>query len=118
MAKTKRDPETIAGAIAGLRDILGDDPKRAPALHTLTTFGRGETDHVRVFVVGKRYGGDPARLLELTWHLACVLEKPNVPHKGVPYGGGQLNKGLEAADDLWRAAYGQGVPQLTHWWEI
>jgi hypothetical protein len=103
-----------------LREILGTDPKRAPALHTLTTFGRGETDHVRVFVIGKPYGGDPARLLELTWHLACVLEKPNVARKGVAFGGMQYSKGLEAAEHLWHAAYGreEAFPQRTHWYEL
>lgn len=117
----KRDPETVATALEGLREILGDDPKAAPALHTLTTFGRGETDHVRVFVVGKKWNtSEPARILELTWHLAVVLGRANVPKKGVGYGGGQLNKGLEAADDLWKAAFGcyLGERQRTHWYEI
>lgn len=122
MARTvKREAETITTARDHLREILGEDPRQAPALHTLTTFGRGETDHVRVFVIGKRWSAsEPARILELTWHLAVVLGRANVPKKGVAYGGGQLNKGLEAADDLWHAAFGRylGEQQRTHWYEL
>lgn len=117
--KVKRDPETVRNALEGLRGILGDDPRKAPALETLTTFGRGETDHVRVFVVGKPWSAhEPARILSLTYHLAVLTDRENVPGKGVPYSGGQYNKGLEAADDLWRAAFGKGVPQATHWYEL
>ena len=118
--KISRDAETVALAIEGLREILGPDPKAAPCLHSLTTFGRGETDHVRVYVIGKPYGGDPARILSLTWHLAVIWDRANVSGKGVPMGGGQYNKGLEACEALWQAAYGTDAPfpQATHWYEI
>lgn len=80
-------------------------------IYTLTTYGRGETDYVRAFVISD-YG-----LLEITWHIACLLDSKVKPKAGIPMGGGQLSKGLEVASFA-RTLIGRKLNQLDHWKEI
>jgi hypothetical protein len=98
-------------ALVTLGDLLGSDPGQARTIWTLTTFGRGETDHVRLFVAC----GDDIR--EITWHAAALYGRRVAPGKGIALRGGGYSKGLEAADDVWRGFYGRALDQ-SRWREL
>lgn len=59
-------------------------------VHTLTTYGSGMTDYVRVFVVGDDY-----RLVELTYLLSLLTTYRLKRDKGLALGGGNYSKGLD-----------------------
>lgn len=96
----------VAHARVTLRRVI---PRRATTIYTLTTFGSGETDHVRIFTVK---GGE---IVELTYFVGVLSGRRNVSKRGLAYAGGQYSKGLEAADDTWRARFGEAFPQNPSW---
>lgn len=109
MSKLEHDAE-VKRCTDIIKRCMGESPDDTSTVYTLTTFGRGQTDYVRVFVV------DDGSIVELTYHVgkAGGLRQNT---QGLAYGGGQYNKGLEAADSLWRVAFGEALDQ-SHWVEI
>ncbi len=94
MAELMTDAQITAEAVhTSLRRVTPDT-----VIHTLTTYGRGQTDHVRVFVV------DADQIIDVTWAVAQSLGRKVKPHAGIGYGGGGYSKGLDAAMDAARAA--------------
>ncbi len=75
-------------------------------IYTLTAYGRGETDHVRIF--GVRDGG----IVEITGHVAYAFGWKVKPGAGIAYGGGGYSKGLAAAEDACRVI-GRKLDQST-----
>jgi hypothetical protein len=84
---------------------------RRPRVYTLTTYGRGETDHVRIFVA------DGGKIHELTYYVARAVGNAQLsPGKGWAFRGGGYSKGLEAFDWACRIA-GVSVDQ-SKWSEL
>jgi hypothetical protein len=106
-AATITDERTRAAG--WLRDALD---RETSTVYTLTTYGRGETDYVRLFTA--RLGDFGPELVDLTYHVAKAAGR-RVTREGIAYGGGNFSKGLEGADDCWRAAFGEPVPQSRGW---
>lgn len=94
-----------------LADLLSQQGGR---VYTLTTYGRGERDYVRIFTVNAL-----GKIIDITTYISMLTNRHNYGKAkgGLGYGGGQYNKGLEAADDAWRAAYGRPIPQ-ENWEEL
>jgi hypothetical protein len=81
--------------------------------YTLTDYGRGETDYVRVF-----YATEDRQIHEITYHVAQVIGVEKIkPGRGIPRAGGQYNKGLDTVDAACRAV-GLELDQLNGWWEL
>lgn len=97
-----------AHARATLQRII---PSRKVSLYTLTTFGSGETDYVRIFTVRR------GEIVELTYYVGVLTGLRNASKRGLAFGGGQYSKGLEAADATWRARFGEAFPQNPSWGE-
>jgi hypothetical protein len=81
-------------------------------VYTLTRFGRGQTDHVEVYVA------DPAtsRIERLTYEVAKVSGH-RMTDKGMPFGGGGYSKGLDAFILTCKAAGLPDAPQ-ARWEEL
>src|SRR5262245_35331188 len=105
---TEKEAER-AHALATLKTLLPDERVR---LYTLTTFGRGETDYVRIFTA--RAG----EIVELTWWLRAAAGMRGRPRMGIAFGGGQYSKALEAVDLLWHTRFGAAFPQDRRWGEL
>lgn len=86
-------------------------PNRRSKVWTLTRFGRGERDYVRLFVA--RPAGE---IVEITFYVAVLTDQP-LHDDGIGYGGGQYSKALEAADDAWRARFDEPLPQ-SQWQDL
>lgn len=87
----------MAGYAKTVRSALTD-----VEVSTITTHGKGLTDHVRVFVPGT-YNGKPT-IHEITFAVAQVAGyKRIVPGKGIPVGGGNYNKALHVLDGAARS---------------
>ncbi len=76
-----------------IREVLADNPR----VYTLTTYGSGMRDYVRVF--GVKNGG----IVDLTFHVAQILGRKVKPNAGIGYNGGGYSKGLDAAMDTYSA---------------
>lgn len=102
-------------AVEYLRRVID----RETLIHTQTRFGSGMTDHVRVFVVRPEPVGDTIRwgILDVSYHVARAAGR-RMTERGIAFGGGQYSKGLEAADDAWRAVFGEALPQGGNWREL
>lgn len=85
-------------------------PTRRTTVYTLTDYTRGMTDYVRVFVVRK------GAISELTYYIAAATGH-RMTDRGLPFGGGQYSKALEAADLAWRARFGEPLDQSV-WREL
>lgn len=66
--------EERLAAVIRLRRIMGDNPEDAPTIYTLTTYGRGETDHVRLWVI------EDGSLTEITYYAARAMGSKVVPY--------------------------------------
>lgn len=89
-----------------IREALG----RSRPVYTLTTYGKGQTDHVRIF------GVQDGAIVEVTFHVAQLLGRKVKPRAGIGYGGGGYSKGLDAAMDACRTI-GRKLDQST-WHEL
>lgn len=96
-------------AVIQLRRIMGDNPEDAPTIYTLTTYGRGETDHVRLWVI------HDGQLTEITYYTAKAIGSKVTPRKGIPRRGGGYSKALDTADSVWHHAFGRPLNQ--HLWQ-
>ena len=72
-------------------------------IYTLTDYGRGMTDYVRVFVIGTSSDGCDREIHELTWLVARATDGA-FSDRGLPFGGGNYSKALEAFCGACRAA--------------
>src|SRR4051794_15233385 len=89
---------------------LGEVLDRDSLLYTLTDYGRGETDYVRVFTA------KAGKIVELTFYAARAAERRQTV-RGIALGGGNYSKGLEVADDVHRAAFAAPLDQ-SKWREL
>lgn len=84
---------------------------RGRVFYTRTEFGRGETDHVRIYVATKR-----DEISDITYYVARANDL-RMSDRGIPFGGGGYSKGLEAADYAYQAAHGKPLNQ-KFWREL
>jgi len=80
-------------------------------LYTRTDYGRGETDYVRLYVVSEN-----RQILDMTYAVA-KLSGRRLTDRGLALRGGNYSKGLEVADDAYKAVYGRPLDQ-SRWMEI
>lgn len=106
MSRSEREQERDY-AIVRLQQIVG----RRSTIYTLTTYTRSQTDYVRTFTVSH------GEIVELTYFAARASGRRLVPGKGVALRGGGYSKGLEAADDVYRAVFGRALDQ-SRWREL
>jgi hypothetical protein len=103
-------------AIEQLRKIITENS----VIHTRTEYGRGETDYVSVYVITTqahhRTGEEHHLITNITYYVAKAA-RLKLNNRGIKYGGGNYNKGLEAADSCWRVVFNRALPQ-EQWMEI
>ena len=99
-SKPEREAER-AHAIEALRRFI---PTRRTRIATMTDYRRGQTDYVRVFVT------HDGRITDITYFVARAAGR-RMTERGIAFGGGGYSKGLEAADDAWRARFGEALNQ-------
>lgn len=112
MTSRKATQEEQAHAVEMLQRLISRDS----LVFTRTTYGRGETDHVQVFVIVPEPDGRPA-IRDVSYYVARAAGR-KVTDRGIAYGGCQYSKALEAADDCWRATFGESIDQARTWREL
>jgi hypothetical protein len=104
LTKNEREMER-ANAVEALQRFI---PSRRTVIHTRTDYMRGQTDYVQVYVVNN------GRIRDITYFVAKAAGR-RMTDRGIAYGGGGYSKGLEAADDCWRARFNEPLRQSQ--WE-
>jgi hypothetical protein len=97
-------------AMAKLHEMISPET----VIHTRTDYGKGQTDYVRVYIVGTDYKGRP-EIQDVTYFVARATEH-RMTERGLPFGGGGYSKGLDAFIGTCRAI-GQDADQ-GRWREI
>jgi len=105
-ATQERQAEQERAAVS-LRSYI---PTRRTIIHTRTDYTRGQTDYVRLYVVSN------GAIVDITYFVARARGR-RMTDRGIAYSGGGYSKGLEAADDAWRARFGEALRQ-SQWREI
>lgn len=108
----KEREQERAHALEMLARNLPDDGR---AIYTLTTYGRGETDYVRVFTLDPGDAGQRPYIAELTFYVGKVTGR-RITDKGLALGGGGYSKGLDVFIDALQAV-GQ-TPDQSRWEEL
>lgn len=81
--------------IAAVKKYVDEDTR----VYTLTTYGKGTTDYVRVFVA------HDGTVVDITYYVARAADyHRQIKPIGWPFGGAQYSKGLEAFDWTCRVA--------------
>ena len=98
--KAEREAERL-NALEALKRFI---PSRRTIVHTRTEYMRGQTDYVRVYVVWR------GEIEDITYFVARAAGR-RLTDRGIAFGGGGYSKGLEAADDAWRARFNEPLKQ-------
>lgn len=102
-------------AVDQLRSILNE----RSVIHTRQEVGRGETDHIAVYVITNRNDDAAPVITNISYYAALATGRKLRPGRRIiAVGGGQLNKGLDVADALWRVVFGVSIDQTNNWEEI
>jgi hypothetical protein len=107
MSATQERQTEQENAVEALQRFI---PSRRTIVHTRTDYTRSMTDYVRVYVVSH------GAIQDITYFVARARGR-RMTDRGIAYSGGGYSKGLEAADDAWRARFGEALRQ-SQWREI